>query len=93
MRTFLIAIALLLTLPVQARTICTEPLVPFCVDISDTYEDELALRRCHQDLTKYTAAIEEYVQCLSKKSDEIAKQANEIRRRFDCKERGETNCP
>ncbi len=93
MRPFLIAIALLLTLPVQARMICTEPLVPYCVDISDTYEDELALRRCRRDIKKYTVAIEEYVQCLSKKSDEIAKKANEMRRRFDCKERGETNCP
>ena len=93
MRILLIAIALFLTLPVQAQIICSEPFAPFCVDSSLTYERERVLQRCRQDLEKFTAKTEEYIRCVSEKSDELSKQVSELQRRFECEENGETNCP
>ena len=93
MRLLLIAIALFLTWPVQAQIICAEPMVPFCVDADFTFEDEVALQRCRRALEKFTAKTEEYIRCLSDKSDALTKQATELQRLFDCEESGQSDCP
>ena len=92
MRLLLIAIALFLTWPVQAQIICAEPMFPFCVDADFTYEDDMALRRCRRDLEEFMAKTEEYIRCLSDKSDELTKQATELQRRFECRESGHSDC-
>lgn len=85
-------LALVLSAPAAAQRLCTGPVSPTCVGVETTYETERTEKRCRRDLEDYSEAVQGYVQCLRKKADRKEAEAEELRRRFECKVEGGTDC-
>jgi hypothetical protein len=79
--------------PAGAQTLCTEPIVPACVDFDLTYDNEGSIQRCEEDLKKFDDQLDEYVACLDRRVDELETLRGETRERFTCRSEGRENCP
>ena len=75
-----------------AQVYCSEPVLPFCVNRSGVYEDELAAQRCGDEIRNYAQGMRRHADCLRKQADASSARAEEIERRHDCMRKGGAEC-
>ena len=76
-----------------AQTFCTKPIKPFCIEQNTTYTDERSRTDCRAEVDEFVAKTTAYGDCLRQQVKEAASEAETLRARFECKVRGDRNCP
>lgn len=79
--------------PAASQTLCTQPIVPTCVELATTYETEEEQRRCRQDVRQYGEEMQAFTHCLETEANDATKLARQVLDRFDCKLRKKPDCP
>jgi len=91
------AVALLLAtaaaLPVQAQTLCSAPIAPFCVEVASTYDDAGTSERCRQDLESFVAEVDDYAACLDQQITELRSEQQALEALYTCCTEGDLECP
>ena len=83
----------LLAFPGNAQLLfCNEPIRPFCVGEEYTYERDIDVKRCRQNVERYLEDAEEYGQCLRDKAEAADATAKQIKQHFECKSSGSDDC-
>ena len=67
----------------HALTMCSSPLRPMCIDMDYTYEDDLGVMRCKQDLHRLVNEAKEYTRCLKKQISETRQEIDDARKKFE----------
>lgn len=72
--------------------LCSQPVEPTCVSSELTYEDEQRINRCRQDMERYASQVEEYVDCLKRKSKHQIEVLEDLRHQLECRANDEVSC-
>jgi len=80
-------------LPVQAQTLCSAPIAPFCVDVASTYEDAGTSERCRQDLESLVTEVDAYAACLDQQITELRNEQQALEALYACHAEGSQDCP
>lgn len=72
---------------------CWRPDPPSCLDYYGTFEDDFSFENCKREMESYLDEVTTYQECLQKDINEIADEANEQIKKFNCKASGESFCP
>lgn len=88
----LACLALLGPLTAAAQTYCSAPVLPFCVNRTEVYQDRLAAERCGDEVRVYAQKMRGYAECLQRQAAEAAGRADEVERRHACMQGGGENC-
>ncbi|MEX0693044.1 MAG: hypothetical protein WD075_01240 [Rhodospirillales bacterium] len=69
----------------QAVTLCSSPMRPTCIDVDFTYDDELGMVRCKQDLQRFVDDANKYTVCLQKLIKETKQEITDSQKSFEGK--------
>lgn len=85
MRLLLLAAVLAVPMcaPAQAAMYCSEPSAPYCADSFGAFSDEFAFRSCRSDMESYGDEVTDYIECLSRASEEAIEEYNDAIESFN----------
>ena len=85
---YILFIAILSTF-IKASCSCFEPLEPYCVNSSYTYESQSSFDFCRREVENYSKKWQEFINCNVKcATNKISKTID----RFNCKASGKSYC-
>jgi membrane protein involved in colicin uptake len=74
------------------RIMCSQPVMPTCVDSDLTYEDQQRINRCERDFKNFEEQVEDYIDCLAEKSQAQRERLESLREEFECRQAGGGDC-
>lgn len=72
--------------------ICSEPVVPTCIDSELTFEDEQRIDRCRSDVQGFREDIRTYIECLSGKIERQKDVRDRVTDQLECRADPEQSC-
>ena len=76
----------------SAQTLCSEPIMPTCVELDLTYDDVGATARCEDDLRRFSDDLDNYVACIDRRARELEELHDRAHEVFLCRSEGKVDC-
>jgi hypothetical protein len=77
----------------NAQALCSEPIIPTCVELSLTYDSEGSIERCEIDLQRYGDELNAYADCIDQRLAELEELHEDALREFSCRSGKGDDCP
>ena len=72
---------------------CARPVLPVCIESDDIYGDAARIKACQQEVSRYTANVQAYRDCLLRETEKTLLETNAMIERFKCGIQSKRRCP
>jgi hypothetical protein len=74
------------------QALCSEPIVPICIELDTSYGEPAERKRCKQDIAEYLKDSKQYKSCLYSALESERAMRKKVPAYFRCRVEGGNNC-